>query len=65
MTEMFEIGHMWYLVVGDVEDAEFMIVFEAGDGCQGVVRDVDFFEVGEVFEAGDIGKSVGLYGEDL
>ena len=35
------------LVVGDVDDAEFGVVFETLEVCEGVVRDVEFFQVGE------------------
>lgn len=46
---MLELGD---LVVGEVEDFEIGVGFEAVEGCDGVVRDVEFFEVLEGGEAG-------------
>lgn len=46
---MLELGD---LVVGEVEDFEVGVGFEAVEGCYGVVRDVEFFEVLEGGEAG-------------
>lgn len=46
---MFELGD---LVVGEVEDFEVDVGFEAVEGCDGVVGDVEFFEVLEGGKAG-------------
>jgi type IV secretory pathway ATPase VirB11/archaellum biosynthesis ATPase len=52
------------LVVGEVQDAQGGILFQAGEVGHGVVGEVELFEVGEVGEACQVGETVGLDGDD-
>jgi hypothetical protein len=52
------------LVVGEVQDAQSGILFQAGEVGHGVVGEVELFEVGEVGEASQVGETVGLDGDN-
>lgn len=52
------------LVVGEVQDAQSGVLFQAGEVGHGVMGEVEFFEVGEIGEAREVGETVRLDGDD-